>query len=212
LPKKVSESQKKAILDAFKKGMNISEISRSYNFSPVTITRQLKKFLSKTDFEDIKSKNLKLFQKNSENNFAENKEIFDNVINEETLKDNPCEESNFEIVPIIQDIEITKQKDLTSKPLKEANLPNVVYMLIDKNIELAPKLLGDYPQWGFMSDDELKRYTIEIFSDQKSAKKHCHKNQKLIKIPNPKVFVIASKNLRLKGITRIIFDDLLLSI
>ena len=212
MPKKVSESQKKAILDAFINGNDINAISRNYNFSPSTITRQLKKVLNKKDFDLIKSKNLKLKQKNYENNFVENKEILDEDENKEDLNNNSFEENNFEIIPILQDIEIKKQKDLTTKPLKEATLPDLVYMLIDKKIELAPKLLGDYPQWGYMSEDDLKRFTLEIFSDQKSAKKHCHKNLKLIKIPNPNVFLMASKNLRLKGITRIIFDDLLLSL
>ena len=38
----------------------------------------------------------------------------------------------------------------------------------------------------FLAHDEQNRMTIEIFSDQKIAKKVCSINQKLIKIPNPK--------------------------
>ena len=212
MPKKVSESQKKAILDAFINGNDINAISISYDFSPITISRQLKKLLSKNDFEEIKAKNLKLTKKNPENKLLENNDITKKEENKELFNNRSLEESKFEIIPIIQEIEITKQKDFTTQPLKETNLPDLVYMLIDKKIELTPKLLGDYPQWSYMSDDDLKRFTLEIFSDQKSAKKHCHKNQKLIKIPNPNVFLIASKILRLKGITRIIFDDLLLSL
>ena len=212
MPKKVSESQKKAILDAFINGNDINAISKHYNFSPITISRQLKKLLSKNDFEKIKTKNLNLIQKNSDNNLVEKKDIIKKDENEEVLHNRSLEESMFEIVPIIQEIDISKQKDFTTQPLKEAKLPDLVYMLIDKKIELSPKLLGDYPQWSYMSEEDLKRFTIEIFSDQKSAKRNCQKNQKLIKIPNPNVFLMASKNLRLKGITRIIFDDLLLSL
>ena len=54
--------------------------------------------------------------------------------------------------------------------------------------------------------------TIEIFSDQKIAKKVCLTNQKLIKIPNPKVLELAAKKLKEKGITRIIYEDNLLSL
>ena len=85
-------------------------------------------------------------------------------------------------------------------------------MLIDKKIELNPKTLREYPEWSFLPEDDLDRLTIEIFSEQKFAKKYCTKNQKLIKVPNSKVFLIASQSLKLKGISRIIFNDSLLSI
>ena len=54
--------------------------------------------------------------------------------------------------------------------------------------------------------------SLEIFDDYNHAKKLCTKNQKLIKVPNPNVFLIASSSLKAKGITRIIFNNLLLAI
>ena len=85
-------------------------------------------------------------------------------------------------------------------------------MIINKTIELETKTLNDYPEWRFLSEKDLERETLEIFSDQKKAKKACLKNQKLIKVPNPNVFIIASKNLKSKGISRIIHEDTLLSL
>ena len=63
-----------------------------------------------------------------------------------------------------------------------------------------------------MPEEDLKRVTLEIYADQKNAKKCCSKNEKTIKIPNSKVFIIASKLLKSKGITRVIFNDLLFSL
>ena len=85
-------------------------------------------------------------------------------------------------------------------------------MIVDSKIELQTKLLKDYASWSFLPEDDLNRNTIEIFSDQKSAKKFCSQNQKVIKVPNPNVFLIASENLKRRGISRIIFDQLLLSL
>ena len=65
---------------------------------------------------------------------------------------------------------------------------------------------------GILPDEDLERKTLEIFSDQRIAKSKCNKNQKLIKIPNSKVFLIASKSLKSRGISRIIFYDNLLSL
>ena len=82
------------------------------------------------------------------------------------------------------EIDNEKQKDLSSKPLNEIEFPNVVYMVVDKKIELEVKLLKDYPEWQFLSENELNRKTIEIFSDLKIAKRYCNKDQKVIKVPN----------------------------
>ena len=91
-------------------------------------------------------------------------------------------------------------------------MPEIVYMLVDKNIELLPRMVKDYPEWGFLPQQDLNRMSLEIFDDHNYAKKLCSKNQKLIKIPNPNVFLIASRILKSKGITRIIFNNLLLAL
>ena len=217
MPKKVSDLQKTEILNSFKSGMNLKDISAIYNFSLPTIIRQLKNIIGVKKFNEIKNKNL---------NSSKNEKKYNPIINksdityEESNKthesDMTCasdqlEERFFEIVPIEEVIELSVQKELASEPLKDANLPDVVYMLIDKNIELIPKMLKEYPEWSFMPKEDLKRYTLEIFDDHKFAKKLCTKNQKLIKVPNSKVFFLASNFLKSKGITRIIFNNLLLA-
>ena len=84
-------------------------------------------------------------------------------------------------------------------------------MLVDNKIELTPKLLKDYPEWSFLPETDLSRKTIQIFSDPKEARKYCSKNQKAIKIPNSNVFLLVKDSLKKKGISRIIFNDSLLS-
>ena len=85
-------------------------------------------------------------------------------------------------------------------------------MIVDKNIELEIKLLKEYHEWQFLPEDDLNSKTIEIFSDIKSAKRYCSKDQKVIKVPNTNVFQIASKILLSRGITRIISDKQLISL
>ena len=60
--------------------------------------------------------------------------------------------------------------------------------------------------------DDQKRKIIKLFSDKKAANSFCKKNQKIIKVPNGEVFSLVSSFLIDKGISRIIFDDNLLSI
>ena len=85
-------------------------------------------------------------------------------------------------------------------------------MIVDKKIELETKYLKDYPNWQFLSNDELERKTIEIFEDLKIAKRSCNKEQRVIKVPNTEVFKIVSPFLLSRGISRIVSDDKLIAL
>ena len=84
-------------------------------------------------------------------------------------------------------------------------------MIVDKNIELVIKDLKDYPEWNFLSHDELNRKTIEIFLDIKMQKDFV-KEKKVIKVPNTDVFRIVAPILISKGISRIISHDKLIAL
>ena len=126
---------------------------------------------------------------------------------------NSFPESSFvEIAPLEYEIDNIPQKDLSSIPISQADFPKVVYMLVDKKIELETKYLKEYPDWQFLSEEELNRKTIQIFMDLKVAKRFCNANQKVIKVPNTDVFRIAAPLLLEKGISRIVSDDKLISL
>ena len=223
MSKRVSEIQKKQISESFKNGTDISEIAEVYKFSKQTIVKQLKNILGDEEFKnisceritnsDMKGDNSKLLENTSNKIQVESQNIsYSKEINHIFNEKEDIDEEFFEIPPVTNNIDLDNQKDLTSKPLSEANFPDVVFMLVSKNIELEPKLLKEFPEWQFLSDDDLNRTTIQVFSDQKLAKQSCSKNQKLIKVPNSNVFLIAAENLKSKGITRIIFGDSLLAL
>ncbi len=208
MPKKVSEQQKKEIFDSFVSGVNLKELSEKYKFSNATIVKQLKSKLGLEKFNELRDKNNKL---KKENIIPEDNLSTDNNL-DQSIEIDPFEDKFIEVIPITDGIELDNQKDLASEPLKKVKLPDVVYMLVDKNIELLPKLLKEYPEWSFLPQEDLIRMSLEIYDDHNYAKKLCSKNQKLIKIPNPNVFLVASRSLKSKGITRIIFNNRLLSI
>ena len=225
MSRKVSEKQKKDILASFNEGIAIKEISKTFNFTVPTITRQLRSILGEETF--LKRKNL-TSSKNKKSNSIPSATNKKSSIQKENNESNVLSKRNFledesnaifetdqtftEIVPLNEQIEFTNQKELTSVPIKEITFPKSLYMIINNNIELEVKLLNEYPNWSFLPESDQKRMTIEIFSDQKLAKRFCTKNQKIIKIPNTKVFEIASRNLIAKGISRIVFEDNLISL
>ena len=85
-------------------------------------------------------------------------------------------------------------------------------MIVDQKIELETKFLKEYPEWQFLSKDDLNRKTIKIYFDLKSAKRDCNKDQKVIKIPNTDVFRIASPFLIARGISRFVSSDNLIAL
>ena len=128
------------------------------------------------------------------------------------LNNSTQEQTFFEVLPLLNGINLDHQKDLTSVPISDADLPKIVYMIVDKKIELVIKLLKDYPDWDFLSDYDLNRKTIEIFFDLKIAKTKCNKEQKVIKVPNTEVFKIVAPILLSRGISRIISTDRLIAL
>ena len=184
---------------------NLSE--NKYN-SIIKKNKNSKKSLSQiiNNPKQLNAKNENNDSINDNPNFVENRsKQFDNY-------ESYSKETFIEIEPLDYEINNETQKDLSSVSISEINFPKIVYMIVDSKIELEIKLLGDYPNWQFLSQDELKRKTIEIYFDLKIAKKFCNKEQKVIKVPNTDVFRIVSPILISRGISRIVSPDKLIAL
>ena len=124
-------------------------------------------------------------------------------------KNNQNFDDNFEeIAPLLSgfDFDIEKQKS-DFEILDYECLPESVYMIVDKKVELDLQLISDLPEWSFLPENELQRKAILLFSNQRSAKRICSRSQRVIKIPNTSVFKLSQSYLISKGITRLILED-----
>jgi len=216
VPRKISEKQGKDLVNEFKSGVLLNDLVQSYGFTKVTIIKYLKRNIeekkykilvkNQLDKKDISSKKIRLSEKeiieSSSGNSVENKEI----------KSNGRESEFFEIEPLNYNINEEFQKDLSSVSLNSIKFPPMVYMIVDKNIELHTKLLREYTSWNFLPEEDLNRKTIEIYFDIKMAKSICNKDQKVIKVPNTNVFKIVAPLLLSRGISRIVSEENLISL
>ncbi len=216
MPRRISEKEIQEIIEDFLNGEPIENLSKKFNFSKITISRHLKKNIRETQYKELIKKN-------------NNKKIAaDFEFNEIAIADDPTKKTNknressdeqffsdesfMEIAPLNCEIENSPQKDLSSISINEIDFPKILYMVVDKKIELEVKLLKDYPVWQFLSEEELNRKTIEIYSDLKNAKRFCNKEQKVIKVPNTDVFRIVAPILNSRGISRIVIADQLIAL
>ena len=225
MAKRLTDKQKQEIIISFKEGKTIDNLSEEFNCTNLTIIRNLKKNLGESVYKDLINKNKKFNQnsniegndkikdinlslENSNNDFIENK----------TSNDNQYETNFFNVSEFIEippsnfEIENDSRKEISSVPLNEIVFPKVVYMIVDKNIELEVKLLKNYSEWEFLPAEDLNRKTIEIYLDLKTAKRSCNKEKKVIKVPNTDVFRIVSPLLISRGISRIVSEDKLIAL
>ena len=227
MARRLTEKENEKLVRGFKSGKTVKALSEEFCFTSVTIINKLKKKLGASLYKELNSKNKKSLQeeiinrdkniniddfdpnlKDSQNNFQDINEI-DDYKNEKNFHDT----SEFiEITPLNYEIESTSRKELSSIPISEINFPEMVYMIVDKNIDLEIKLLKDYPQWDFLPNSDLNRKTIEVFNDIKVAKRFCKKEQKVIKVPNTDVFRIVAPILISRGISRIISSEQLIAL
>ena len=226
MTKRLTQKQKDKIIRSFFEGKTLDELSKEFDCTKLTISRNLKKHLGEKSYKEIintnkmvknnyyTGQNLINDKINRISNINQKKEHFNNDkfseydSNEELTKTNQF----LELPPLGYEIDNLQQKDLSSTPINEIEFPKVVYMVVDKRIELETKLLKDFPEWQFLSQDDLNRKTFEIYYDLHIAKRDCGKDQKVIKVPNPEVFKIAAPILVARGITRIVSSQTLIAL
>ena len=111
MPKRISVKEKEEIIKSFLSGKTIDEIATKYNFTKLTISRNLKKNLGKVKYKEIlthsnannylhNDEHEDISDINQENNLN-NFETSNNFLKEESLSSN----SFTEIVPLNYDIE-----------------------------------------------------------------------------------------------------------
>ena len=213
MPKKVSEKEKEEMVNGFLNGKTILELSEILNCSKTTISRHLKKHIGENKFKDLNKENGQKIQLEINKEAISDDLSQENGIQEKSSFENTSLNETFmEIAPLNYEIDSASQKDLSSVPICDVDLPNIVYMIVDEKIELEIKYLQEYANWQFLSEEELKRKTIEIYLDLKIAKRNCKKQQKVIKVPNTDVFKIVAPILIKRGISRIVSQDNLIAL
>ncbi len=227
MAKRLTEKQKNEIIESFIKGKTIEFLSQMFSCTKLTIIRNLKGSLGEARYKELLDKNKRSEEDYSSEKSETIKKFNIELNNQFSGKDfpdlkNDKEESNevdflpvssfVEITPLDYEIDNSTRKELSSVPISDINFPEIVYMIVDKRIELEIKFLKDYPEWNYLPIDDLNRKTIEIFFDLKIAKRLCTKEQKVIKVPNTDVFRIAAPLLISRGISRIVSAEKLIAL
>lgn len=221
LAKRLTEKEKIGLVKSFTEGKTVDQLTKEFDYTKSTIIRNLKKDLGEEKYKLIIIHNKKIEKSisvkkedfiDAKNNLEKKQYSEHSTLNDFYNDDLSPLNSFTEITPLYYEIENTQQKDLSSIPISDIDFPKSVYMVVNKNIELEIKYLNEYPNWQFLSKEELNRKTIEIYFDLKIAKRFCDKEQKVIKVPNTDVFKIVAPLLKNRGISRIVSAEKLISL
>jgi transposase-like protein len=92
-------------------------------------------------------------------------------------------------------------------PLSQATLPRTCYIVIDKFAELIVRPLKDFAELGQIPGEEIQQRTLPIFDNHRVAKRFSNqRTQRVIKVPDSRVFQKTIGHLRSKGIARLLVD------
>jgi hypothetical protein len=92
------------------------------------------------------------------------------------------------------------------QPLASAALPSSAYMLVDKTVELQARPLSEFPELGRLPATELERQALVVFLNPRQAKRQCGRTQRVIKLPDLKVFELTAPYLLAQGISRVVIE------
>jgi transposase-like protein len=93
------------------------------------------------------------------------------------------------------------------KPLSQATLPRTCYIVIDKFAELIVRPLKDFADLGQLPEKETQQRTLPVFDNHRVAKRFSNqRTQRVIKVPDSRIFHKTTQHLRSKGITCLLVD------
>ena len=169
MAKRLTETQIKEIINFFLEGKSIDELSEKFLCTKLTIIRNLKKNIDENKYKfliknnkskvlnsaksknAVNKKNLNELEKVNSDELSKNSE---NDLDKNQKMDFYTDSTFMEIVPLDYEINNETQKDLSSISISEVDFPKIVYMIVGNKIELQTKILRDYPDWQFLSQNE----------------------------------------------------------
>ncbi len=135
----------------------------------------------------------------------------DDLLSDDGSEDDSDDENNpFQPIPVV----LLTEGDGTGstgrlQTLEAASLPASAYMLVDKTVELQARPLREFPELGRLPTEELERQALVVFLNPRQAKRQCGRTQRVIKVPDLKVFELTAPYLLAQGISRVVIEGAL---
>jgi len=222
-PSRLNDSQKQELVARFRQGESAAALAAAFGCSPNTVSRTVKSALGPAEYEQLKQQRTRPVEAPSAaftsaaavdvpdaddaavlaiddaDDFSGDDETSDDI--------DGADDDSFAAIPVLP--LGVNQEPVQVQPLLPAVLPESLYMLVDKTVELQAKPLRDFSELGLLPPDEEERQALQLFVNPRQAKRQCGRTQRVIKMPDAEVLLRRASYLQVKGISRLVVEGTL---
>lgn len=129
-------------------------------------------------------------------------------LDDETLEDDledGFEETDLSI-EFVDSMQLQPVGQLQILPIDEAPIPRTCYVVVDRSSELITRPLKDFAELGQIPTEEVQERTLPIFDNHRVAKRFLRRMQRIVKVPDGRIFQKVRPYLKAKGITHLLID------
>lgn len=126
---------------------------------------------------------------------------------EEDFEEDDLEDGNSsQDLADLESMQFSHTGKLQILPLTEASIPKTCYVVVDRSSELITRPLKDFTELGKAPDAETIQRTLPIFDNHRVAKRFLRRMQRVVKVPDGRIFQKVTPYLQAKGITHLLID------
>lgn len=127
---------------------------------------------------------------------------------DDDLEDDEFEDSGLtdDLVQLNPRLQLQPAGLLKILPLAEAALPKTCYVVVDRSSELITRPLKEFAELGQVPTEDVQDRTLPIFDNHRVAKRFLRRMQRIVKVPDGRIFQKVKPYLQAKGITHLLID------
>jgi hypothetical protein len=142
--------------------------------------------------------------------FSDDDELDD--LDDDDLEDDESDDEFSDEMGSFGAIQVNSKGFVQVQPLVETAIPKICYVVVDRASELITRPLKDFAELGQIPTEEVQEKTLPIFDNHRIAKRYMRRMQRVVKVPDGRVFSKVRPYLQAKGITRLLIDGQVYSI
>ena len=239
-PSRLNDSHKHEIVERYRAGDTSAQIAAAYSCSTNTVSRTVRSLLSPAEYSELKAQRSAKSSdiessvpeiETADVSHPENPQtsIEDSLTEAPSSKEeggdfggddlndietfNTDDENVFHEVAVLPvDLPQVTTQQVICRPFASELLPDSVYMLVDKTVELDPRPLSEFPELGLSDPSEQQRQALCLYASPRAAKRQCGRSQRVIKVPDTQVFEQTTSYLLARGITHLVVEGSLFAL
>jgi hypothetical protein len=218
---RLNESQKQELVQRYQAGETAAALAEAFGCSANTVSRTVKAAIGVEAYGVLKeqraagSEVITAIQEVIDEPELEGKLALDDADDfpESSEPENFEKEDEFiTFAPLVVQTNLSDSSPCISKPLVTSELPESLYLLVDREVELKGTPVKDFTELGPVASDEEELHAIALFINPRQAKRQCGRSQRVIKVPDSSLLDLTAPYILAQGISRIVLDGALYAV